>query len=142
MKLLNIDELGFVPLSKTGAGLSFELISQRYERGATLITSKAAISASSARCWPLPGNAVIGAAAFWPSFGPVAVRPSFPHPTSQHAFGQIQIPGCLRHRNAPICHQLHRLKLELLRELPSYHVQSPIPWSRSCLRVHETGSRP
>lgn len=33
------DELGFVPLSKTGAELLFELISQRYERGATVITS-------------------------------------------------------------------------------------------------------
>ena len=39
MKLLIIDELGFVPLSKTGAELLFELISQRYERGATIITS-------------------------------------------------------------------------------------------------------
>ncbi|MTH94756.1 ATP-binding protein [Roseibium sp. RKSG952] len=38
-KLLIIDELGFVPLSKTGAELLFELISQRYERGASLITS-------------------------------------------------------------------------------------------------------
>ena len=38
-KLLIIDELGFVPLSKTGAELLFEVISQRYERGATLITS-------------------------------------------------------------------------------------------------------
>ena len=38
-KLLIIDELGFVPLSKTGAELLFELVSQRYERGATLITS-------------------------------------------------------------------------------------------------------
>lgn len=38
-KLLIIDELGFVPLSKTGAELLFELISLRYERGATLITS-------------------------------------------------------------------------------------------------------
>jgi DNA replication protein DnaC len=38
-KLLIIDELGFVPLSKTGAELFFEMISQRYERGATLITS-------------------------------------------------------------------------------------------------------
>jgi DNA replication protein DnaC len=34
-QLLIIDELGFVPLSKTGAELLFELISQRYERGAT-----------------------------------------------------------------------------------------------------------
>ena len=31
--LLIIDELGFVPLSKTGAELLFEVISQRYERG-------------------------------------------------------------------------------------------------------------
>jgi len=38
-QLLILDELGFVPLSKTGAELLFELISQRYERGATLITS-------------------------------------------------------------------------------------------------------
>jgi len=37
--LLVIDELGFVPLSRTGAELLFELISQRYERGATIITS-------------------------------------------------------------------------------------------------------
>jgi DNA replication protein DnaC len=38
-KLLIIDELGFVPLSKTGAELLFELISQRYEQGSILITS-------------------------------------------------------------------------------------------------------
>ena len=38
-KLLIIDELGFVPLSKTGAELLFELISQRYERGSIMITS-------------------------------------------------------------------------------------------------------
>ena len=39
LKLLIIDEVGFVPLSKTGAELLFEPVSQRYERGATLITS-------------------------------------------------------------------------------------------------------
>ena len=38
-KLLIIDKLGFVPLSKTGAELLFELVSQRYERAAVLITS-------------------------------------------------------------------------------------------------------
>ena len=36
---LIIDELGFVPLSKTGAELLFEVISQRYERGSIIITS-------------------------------------------------------------------------------------------------------
>lgn len=34
-----IDELGFVPLSKTGAELLFEVFSRRYERGSTLVTS-------------------------------------------------------------------------------------------------------
>ena len=38
-KLLIIDELGFVPLSKTGAELLFEVFSQRYERGSTLVTT-------------------------------------------------------------------------------------------------------
>ena len=37
--LLIIDELGFVPLSKSGAELLFELISQCYERGSIIITS-------------------------------------------------------------------------------------------------------
>jgi DNA replication protein DnaC len=37
--LLIIDELGFVPLSKTGAELLFELISQCYERSSIIITS-------------------------------------------------------------------------------------------------------
>jgi DNA replication protein DnaC len=37
--LLIIDELGFVPLSKTGAELLFEVISQCYERGSVIITS-------------------------------------------------------------------------------------------------------
>ena len=39
VKLLIIDELGFVQLGKTGAELLFELISRRDERGSTLITS-------------------------------------------------------------------------------------------------------
>ena len=37
--LLIVDELGFVPLSKSGAELLFEVLSQRYERGSTLVTS-------------------------------------------------------------------------------------------------------
>jgi DNA replication protein DnaC len=38
-KLLIIDELGYVPLSQTGAELLFEVFSQRYERGSTVVTS-------------------------------------------------------------------------------------------------------
>ena len=37
--LLIIDELGFVPLSPTGAELLFEVFSQRYERGSILVTT-------------------------------------------------------------------------------------------------------
>ena len=39
LKLLIIDELGYVPLSQTGAELLFEVFSQRYERGSTIVTS-------------------------------------------------------------------------------------------------------
>jgi chromosomal replication initiation ATPase DnaA len=38
-ELLIVDELGFVPLSKTGAEMLFEIFSQRYERSATMVTS-------------------------------------------------------------------------------------------------------
>ena len=38
-EMLIVDELGFVPLSKSGAELLFEVFSQRYERGSTLVTS-------------------------------------------------------------------------------------------------------
>ena len=39
VKLLIIDELGYVPLSPTGAELLFEVFSQRYEQGSTIVTS-------------------------------------------------------------------------------------------------------
>ena len=34
-----MDERGFVPLSKAGAEMLFEILSQRYERSSTLVTS-------------------------------------------------------------------------------------------------------
>jgi DNA replication protein DnaC len=37
--LLILDELGYLPIDKHGADLLFQIISQRYERGATIITS-------------------------------------------------------------------------------------------------------
>jgi len=39
VKLLIVDELGYVPLSPTGAELLFEVFSQRYEHGSALVTS-------------------------------------------------------------------------------------------------------
>ena len=39
LNLLIIDELGFVPLSRIGVELLFKVFSQRYERGAILVTT-------------------------------------------------------------------------------------------------------
>ena len=39
LNLLIIDELGFIPLSRTGAELLFEVFSQRYERGFIMVTT-------------------------------------------------------------------------------------------------------
>jgi DNA replication protein DnaC len=39
VKLLIVDELGYVPLSQTGAELLFEVFSQRHEHGSTIVTS-------------------------------------------------------------------------------------------------------
>jgi DNA replication protein DnaC len=40
--LLVLDELGYLPIDKTGADLLFQVISLRYEQGSTLITSNRA----------------------------------------------------------------------------------------------------
>lgn len=37
--LLIVDEMGYIPFSKTGAELLFEVFSQRYERGSILVTT-------------------------------------------------------------------------------------------------------
>ena len=39
VSLLIVDELGYVPLSQTGSELLFDVFSQRYESGATVVTS-------------------------------------------------------------------------------------------------------
>lgn len=45
--LLILDELGFLPIDKAGADLLFQVISQRYEQGAMVITSNKAF-----KDWP------------------------------------------------------------------------------------------
>ncbi len=69
-------------------------------------------------------------------------RGQFPHPAAQNAFCHIKVTRGLRHRDTTLRHQPYGLDLELTAELPSRHSHSPVPWSRSYLRVHETGSRP
>ena len=38
-KILIIDEIGYLPVDKTGANLFFQLIAKRYEHNSTIITS-------------------------------------------------------------------------------------------------------
>ena len=45
--LLILDELGYLPIDKTGADLLFQIISNRYERGSLIITSNRAF-----KDWP------------------------------------------------------------------------------------------
>ena len=45
--LLIVDELGYLPIDKSGADLLFQVISIRYEQGSTLITSNRAF-----KDWP------------------------------------------------------------------------------------------
>jgi DNA replication protein DnaC len=45
--LLLVDELGYLPIDKSGADLLFQVISVRYEQGSTLITSNRAF-----KDWP------------------------------------------------------------------------------------------
>ena len=45
--LLIVDELGYLPIDKSGADLLFQVISGRYEQGSTLITSNRAF-----KDWP------------------------------------------------------------------------------------------
>lgn len=40
--LLILDELGYLPIDKTGANLLFQIISQRYERGSIILTTNKA----------------------------------------------------------------------------------------------------
>ncbi|MFZ4860129.1 MAG: ATP-binding protein, partial [Desulfuromonadaceae bacterium] len=46
-QVLILDELGYLPIDKHGADLLFQVISQRYERGSTIITSNKAF-----KNWP------------------------------------------------------------------------------------------
>ena len=38
-RVLILDEIGYLPIDKTGADLLFQIISQRYERGSTILTT-------------------------------------------------------------------------------------------------------
>jgi DNA replication protein DnaC len=83
VKLLIIDELGFEPRSKTGADLIFEMISQRYERGATLITSNLLFDAwtetfGTERLTGRRSSPACRANPKWPNFTPPSTPSSSP----------------------------------------------------------------
>ena len=47
MSSTEVDELGYLPIDKFGADALFQVISQRYERGSTVITTNRAF-----KSWP------------------------------------------------------------------------------------------
>ena len=49
------------------------------------------------------------------------------HPIAQHRLMHAQIVRGLRIANTTLLDQLHSLKLELARELPSLHDPPPVP---------------
>ena len=68
--VLVLDELGYLPLDKTGADLLFQVISQRYERGSLIITTNKAY-----KNWPEIFNHDAGT---MPRPGLCRIRRSFP----------------------------------------------------------------
>ena len=56
--LLILDEVGYLPLDKAGADLPFQIVSQRYERGALIVTTNKAY-----KHWPAIFNNDAGIAA-------------------------------------------------------------------------------
>ena len=58
VQLLIVDELGYVPLSPTGAELLFEVFSQRYERGSTISSRRTCRSRTGRAPWCRSGSPV------------------------------------------------------------------------------------
>ena len=53
--LLVVDEIGYLPISRTGAMLFFQLMTRRYEHASTVLTTKALKSGArslATRSWP------------------------------------------------------------------------------------------
>lgn len=44
-RLLSIDEIGYLPMDRTGANVCFQLISRRYEKGPMILTSNQSFGA-------------------------------------------------------------------------------------------------
>ena len=89
LNLLIIDELGFVPLSPTGAELLFEVFSQRYERGSILVTTNLPFDE-----W----TEVFGSEPIdWSAAGPA--HPPRPHPRDERR--QLPPQAQPRERRAP-----------------------------------------
>jgi hypothetical protein len=89
---------------------------------------RAAISARSARIWPFPGKAAAGAAVS----SRIQRRRTLSATSRSRAACATATPRSVTNLTASI--------LNSRLNSPSRHIHSPVPWSRSCLRVRETGS--
>ena len=55
LDLLILDELGYVPASKAGAELLFDVISTAYERSRVVVTTDPPFEEVERRCWAASG---------------------------------------------------------------------------------------
>ena len=53
--IIILDELGYVPFSKAGAELLFEVVSLAYERLSLIVTTPTYLSSSGPRTWAASG---------------------------------------------------------------------------------------
>ena len=101
--LLIIDELGFVPLSKTGAELLFEVFSQRYERGSILAPNgpiSSALICPAKGTWRRAGHALVDTDAIATS--------NLPFDEWTEIFGSERLTGALLDR---LTHHVHILEM-------------------------------
>ena len=131
-KLLIIDELGFVPLSKTGAELLFELISQRYERGATLITSN------------LPFDEWTETFGSERLTGALARSPDPPRQHPGNEWRQLSPrPEPALAKTKPHQHKFHPSRLALAgqsAQAPASYIESAGTWAPSAFLVPDSGT--
>lgn len=56
-ELIAIDEMGYVPLAEVGAKLLFQVIAERAEKAALIVTANLPLPRSGRRCFRMPGSA-------------------------------------------------------------------------------------
>ena len=123
--LLVVDEIGYLPVTRNGATLFFQLINERYERASTVLTSNKGFEEWGA----ILGDEVMAAALLGPSAAPVPGEKE-PRGSTGPARGDLRVKGEARRppnsgRSAP---SVGGLRAGLPRHaLPAHHLPVELP---------------